>query len=146
MAKDIDEILDIEPYEVTRQEKKTEIIPAQKEDEKDKEFEKDFIEAKQSILQMMDMSKDVSEKLYGMAVESEDTRAYDSLERHIKNVMHGADKLMDLYRKKYDAENKKTEVKMTQDNSVQTVNIENAVITGSTKDILKKLKNKDKEE
>lgn len=139
MTREIEKILDITPEE--KKEKKTPVV-INKDDTDDIDINSDFEEAKNNTLVALDMLKMTAEKVKDIAFESEDMKSFDVLNTTLRTLLDGSEKLMDIHRKKHDAIKRKRsvqEVNLKQEN----INIENAVFTGTTADLLKKLKKND---
>jgi hypothetical protein len=87
---------------------------------------------------LLEQGQDALPELLKVAKESQHPRAYEVASGFLKNLSDMADKLMILHEKKKALDGKEGGPGPSQ----QTVNIDKAVFTGSTADLLKQIKNK----
>jgi hypothetical protein len=86
---------------------------------------------------LLEQGQDALPELLKVAKESQHPRAYEVASGLLKNLSDMADKLMILHEKKKALDGREGGPAPTQ----QTVNIDKAVFTGSTADLLKQIKN-----
>lgn len=111
-------------------------LPAPIQEEPNRDVEFDYELSRTTHRDLLDQGQEALTDLLKVAKESQHPRAYEVAATMLKNLSDMTDKLMVLHEKKK-ALNKEHGSAPTQ----QTVNIDKAVFTGSTADLLKQIKN-----
>ena len=131
----LNETFDVEPIEVTPEknviEKRIERYENSKED-----IRKDYEYTRGNLYSIIEKGQEAINGILELAQESEMPRAYEVAGQLIKNVADATDKLMDLQKKLKDVEEEKQ--------SRGPSNVTNALFVGSTAELAKLLKEKDK--
>ena len=127
----LDETFNVEPVEVEVTEKKIEKIKSTTED-----IKRDYEYTRGNLYSIIEKGQEAINGILELAQESDQPRAYEVAGQLIKSVSDATDKLMDLQKKLKDVEEDK------QVRGPSTVN--NALFVGSTAELAKLLKEKDK--
>ena len=122
------DIVEVEP---ATPEKKIEEIKATSND-----IKKDYDYTRGNLYSLIEKGQEAINGILELAQETEQARAYEVAGQLIKNVADATDKLMDLQKKLKDVEEEKQ--------SRGPSNVTNALFVGSTAELAKLLKEKDK--
>ena len=131
----LNETFDVEPIEVKKEVKSVE-KQIQKFENSNEDIRKDYEYTRGNLYSIIEKGQEAINGILELAQESEMPRAYEVAGQLIKNVSDATDKLMDLQKKLKDVEEDK------QVRGPSTVN--NALFVGSTAELAKLLKEKDK--
>ena len=130
----LDEAFNVETEIVSTKNQPIEIIK-KLENNKD-DIEKDYEYTRGNLYSIIEKGQEAINGILELAQESEMPRAYEVAGQLIKNVADATDKLMDLQKKLKDVEEEKQ--------SRGPSNVTNALFVGSTAELAKLLKDKDK--
>lgn len=138
-------ILEIEPEVVVEAEIVNEIVVAEEhpvttvtddQPQPNRDVEYDYEYSRNLHRDLLEQGQEALPELLKVAKESQHPRAYEVASGFLKNLSDMADKLMILHEKKKALDGKEGGPAV----SNQTVNIDKAVFTGSTADLLKQIK------
>lgn len=136
LNKNLSEMFNIEPLE---QNVSTQIVET--EDIKDDdEIEADYKLARKNIRNLINKGDIAIDELIDVAKESEHPRAYEVVANLIKTMADLNKDLMDIQKKRKDLSGKKIE-----NNPDSPITVDKAVFVGSTKDLIKMIKNNKEE-
>lgn len=136
LDKNLSEIFDIEPMDVSETPKKdvigtktNEISETPKDDvvESDTEF------ARQNIRELLEKGGHAVDELAAVARDSQHPRAYEVMATLIKN-------LSDLNKDLLEIQKRKKDLNAEDKNSAKNINVDKAVFIGSTADLIKQIK------
>lgn len=144
IEKNLDAILEVEvvgEVETIEPETVNEIVVAEEhpvmvadEPQPNRDVEYDYEYTRNLHRDLIEQGQDALPELLKVAKESQHPRAYEVASGFLKNLSDMADKLMILHEKKKALDGKEGGP------TTQTVNIDKAVFTGSTADLLKQIK------
>lgn len=103
------------------------------------DIQDDVNEARENIKNLITIGTNAAEHLAQIASEKEDSKSFEALATMIKTVVSSSEALIDIQKKKIEAKSKKQgATNLNQTN--QTINVNNAVFAGTTKDLIGSLK------
>lgn len=140
--RNMEKIFDVSPKEQPSPlENKTELVPIENiapisEDELTSDLDKDYLESRRNLQQLVKKGNDAIEHLLAIATETEHPRAFEVVATLIKNTAEVNEKLMNMQKQIRDLKG------LTKQKS-GSVNVDKAIFVGSTSELSKLIKGKE---
>jgi hypothetical protein len=140
--RNMEKIFDVSPKEQPSPvENKTELVPIENiapisEDELTSDLDKDYLESRKNLQQLVKKGNDAIEHLLAIATETEHPRAFEVVATLIKNTAEVNEKLMNMQKQIRDLKG------LTKQKS-GSVNVDKAIFVGSTSELSKLIKGKE---